>query len=67
MAEAPVPMTATRSPVRSWSWSHWALWKIVPGKSSMPGTAGSFGSARPPKPAMSTRAVSSPVVVSIAQ
>ncbi len=22
IADAPVPMTATRSPVRSWSWSH---------------------------------------------
>ena len=26
MAEAPVPTTATRLPVRSWSWLHQALW-----------------------------------------
>ena len=31
-AEQPVPMTATRSPVRSWSWFQRAEWKRVPAK-----------------------------------
>src|SRR3954462_9611767 len=40
IAEAPVPTTATRSPSRSWSWSHVAEWKVVPSKRSRPGRSG---------------------------
>jgi hypothetical protein len=43
MALAPVPSTATRSPVRSCSWSHSAEWNRVPAKRSSPGTAGVDG------------------------
>lgn len=51
MADAPVPMTAMRSPVRSWSWSHRAEWKTVPSKVSRPGRSGYFGSHSGPVPA----------------
>ena len=30
IADAPVPMTATRSPARSWSWFQRAEWNVVP-------------------------------------
>ena len=33
----PVPTIATRLPARSTSWSHCAVWKLGPAKSSMPG------------------------------
>ena len=56
MAEAPVPMTAMRLPVRSTSWSQRAEWKISPRKSSMPSISGRRGSERPPEPEMTVRA-----------
>ena len=40
IAEAPVPITATRWPARSWSWSHRAEWNIVPAKRVEPGDVG---------------------------
>jgi hypothetical protein len=43
IAEAPVPIAATRSPLRSWSWFHLPEWKIVPSKESNPGMSGHFG------------------------
>ena len=43
MALAAVPITATRSPVRSWSWSQRAEWNTVPVNSSKPGMSGSSG------------------------
>ena len=48
MAEAPVPMTATRLPVRSTSWFHRAEWKISPSNSSSPSMSGSAGSVSGP-------------------
>ena len=50
IAEAPVPITATRLPVRSTSWSHRAEWKTSPWKVSMPSISGSFGADSPPAP-----------------
>ncbi|GAA3131883.1 hypothetical protein GCM10020001_062640 [Nonomuraea salmonea] len=47
-AEAPVPMTATRLPVRSIEWSHWAEWKAGPVKDARPGMSGNFGMWRAP-------------------
>ena len=67
IAEAPVPITATRSPLRSWPWSHWAEWKAVPSKLSMPGTSGSEGSDSGPCAATRKSAVSGPFEVSILQ
>jgi hypothetical protein len=67
IAEAPVPITATRSPVRSCSWSHSAEWNAVPSKLSRPGTSGSVGSDSGPCAATRTSAVSGPVEVSILQ
>ena len=43
IALAPVPITATRLPVRSTSWSHCAEWNAVPANVSRPGMAGSTG------------------------
>lgn len=63
--DAPVPMTATRSPVRSWSWSHAAEWNVVPAKRSRPGASGSLGSLSGPLAMMSTVAVWVPAGVSI--
>ena len=62
-AEAPVPMTATRSPVTSWSSSQAAVWNAAPLKLSSPGMDGIEGSDRPPTPATTTCAVSSPWLV----
>ncbi|CAB4936937.1 unannotated protein [freshwater metagenome] len=39
-ADAAEPMTATRSPVRSWSQSHCAEWNIGPAKSRRPSMSG---------------------------
>jgi len=57
IADAPVPMLATRSPVTSWPWSQRAEWKILPRKRSRPGTSGMRGSLSGPTPAISTRAL----------
>ena len=43
IALAPVPTTATRWPVRSTSWRHWAEWKAGPAKVSAPGIGGTTG------------------------
>ena len=40
IADAPVPITATRSPASSCSWSQRAEWKVVPSKLSRPGSVG---------------------------
>ena len=48
MAEAPVPMTATRLPVRSKSWFQRAEWKISPSNSSRPSMSGNAGSVSGP-------------------
>ena len=56
IADAPVPIAATRSPVTSWSWSQRAEWKTVPSKRSSPGRSGTRGSASGPTPAIRTRA-----------
>ena len=42
-ALAPVPMTATRLPVRSTSWSHSAEWNAGPANDDRPAMSGSFG------------------------
>jgi hypothetical protein len=63
-AEAPVPITATRRPVRSWSWFQRAEWKVVPSKESRPGIGGIEGRLSCPNPEITTAArSSSPVVV----
>ena len=54
MADAPVPITATFSPARSWSWSHCAEWKMEPVNVSMPSMSGRLGSLRGPRPATTT-------------
>ena len=56
MAEAPVPITATRLPFSGVSWSHREEWKIGPEKLSMPSIAGRRGSHSAPMPSTSTRA-----------
>ena len=60
MADAPVPITATRLPARSARWSHRAEWKISPGNVSSPGMSGVDGVDRGPAAAMTTSAVRSP-------
>ena len=67
IAEAPVPITATRSPARSWSWSQRAEWKVVPAKLSRPGRSGTSGSDSGPWAVISTSALSGPCEVSISQ
>jgi hypothetical protein len=57
-------MTATRSPVRSWSWRQPAEWKVVPVKVSSPGRSGMAGSASGPFPRTTTSAVTAPAEVS---
>ncbi len=66
-AEAPVPITATRSPSRSCAWSQRAEWNIAPRKRSRPGISGARGSVSPPIAATRTFAVSSPAEVSSRQ
>ena len=56
IAEAPVPITATRRPRRSWPWSQRAEWNIVPANVSSPGISGWRGSLSGPWPAMRNRA-----------
>ncbi len=58
-ALAPVPMTATRLPVRSTSWSHRAEWKASPAKLSRFGMSGSAG--RDSCPTAGTKTVASKV------
>src|SRR5690349_22822314 len=48
MAEAPVPMTATRLPARSNWWFHRAEWKISPSNLSIPSMSGIAGSVSGP-------------------
>ena len=52
IALAPVPTTATRCPVRSWSWSQRAEWNAVPGtcraRAGRAPSAGAAGRARGP-------------------
>jgi hypothetical protein len=67
IAEAPVPITATRLPRRSCSWSHCAVWNAAPAKLSRPGISGIEGSLRPPIPEIAISAVSSPREVSMRQ
>ena len=47
-AEAPVPMIATRLPVRSWSWSQRAVCMVAPAKESTPSMSGSLGTVSTP-------------------
>ena len=63
MALAPVPITATRLPVRSASASHRAEWKRTPAKSVMPSISGRRGSDRLPEPVISVVARISPRLV----
>src|SRR5689334_3856156 len=60
IAEAPVPMTATRAPVRSTSWRHCAEWNAVPAKVDSPGMSGVDGRLSGPVATTRTRAVYSP-------
>ena len=63
MEEAPVPITATRLPVRSESWFHRAEWKTSPWKVSMPSMSGIFGSESAPAAETTTSAVREPALV----
>jgi hypothetical protein len=67
IADAPVPITATSRPVRSWSWSHLAEWNAVPRNDGRPGTSGIDGSLSGPVAATNTSAVYSPCEVSMCQ
>ena len=55
-AVAPAPIRATRRPVRSSVWSQFAVWKALPSKRSIPGSAGVEDSLKRPGAAISTRA-----------
>ena len=66
-AEAPVPITATRSPERSWVWSQRAEWKAVPSNRSRPSMAGADGVDRKPEAMTSRSAVRVPRLVSTRQ
>ncbi|SLH46280.1 Uncharacterised protein [Mycobacteroides abscessus subsp. abscessus] len=57
-AVAPVPMIATRLPVRSQEWSQRCVWITVPAKSSRPGMSGFLGSTKAPRAVITNRAVS---------
>ena len=62
-ALAPVPMTTTRLPRRSTSWSHRAEWKTGPAKVAAPGRSGMLGRLSWPTPlttASASMAVSRP-------
>ncbi len=65
--EAPVPMTATRSPTRSWPWSHRAEWKLVPRNAAMPGSRGTAGSLSGPAADTRKAALNLPRVVVTSQ
>ena len=67
MADAPVPITATRSPDRSWPWSHRAEWKVVPTNRSSPDSAGMAGSLNGPAALIRNRARKSPAAVRTVQ
>ncbi len=67
IAEAPVPIMATRLPRRSVSWSQRAECATVPGKVSRPGIAGILGSDSGPVADTTTSAVSGPSAVSTSQ
>ena len=47
-AEAPVPMIATRLPVRSWLWSQRAVCIVRPAKDSTPSMSGRLGMVSAP-------------------
>ena len=64
IAEAPVPITATRLPVSCWPWSHWAEWNTAAPKASRPASSGSFGSDSAPAADTSRFAVTGPAEVS---
>ena len=56
MAVAPVPITATRLPVRSMgSWGQWKEWKAGPSKLSMPSILGRVGVDSTPTAAATNR------------
>ena len=59
-AEAPVPMIATRLPVRSWVWSQRAVCMVMPSKESTPSMSGSLGTVSTPLALIRNRAVISP-------
>ena len=67
MAEAPVPITATRLPVRSTSWFHRAEWKTSPWKVSIPSMSGSLGAERPPAATTRVRETQVPLLVRTVQ
>ena len=67
IADAPVPITATRLPRRSYPWSQRAEWKTLPGNESSPGTSGTLGSDSGPVAETTTSAVKTPREVSISQ
>jgi hypothetical protein len=54
IALAPVPTTATRRPVRSWSCRQAAEWNAVPAKSSRPVSSGTAGRLSCPHAVIST-------------
>jgi hypothetical protein len=62
-----VPITATRSPLRSWSWFQRAEWKTVPAKSRNPGMSGMLGSLSGPAADTRIWALNLPRAVSINQ
>ena len=67
IADAPVPISATRLPLRSASWFHREEWKISPAKVSMPLMSGRAGSASAPTAPIRTFALNAPLVVSTSQ
>jgi hypothetical protein len=63
IADAPVPIAATRSPPKSWSWSQVAEWKAAPSKLSAPGMSGIIGLLSAPVPRIRSCASRSPPFV----
>ncbi len=57
-AEAPVPMIATRLPVKSTVWSQRAVCRVMPAKESTPSISGNFGMVSTPLALTRNRAVS---------
>jgi hypothetical protein len=62
-ADAPLPTTATRLPVRSTPWSQREEWNTGPSNPARPGMSGRLGVCHGPAAAITARAVMSPSLV----
>ena len=67
IADGPVPITATRRPARSCSWSQSIEWNRRPANDSRPGSSGVIGLPKGPVAETSTSAAIRPAEVSNSQ